>query len=508
MNLDLQVGVLPEALAQFEDNTFHACLADTPYGLSDDPPPELITAWLAGEEPRGRRGFLGRTWDGMPPGPRFWRELLRVMRPGATVIAFGGDRTFGLQDIAMRFGGFEILPAFAWLHAEAQAHGGNVGKLADKAAGAEREVVGSRLGLPGVAKDGRNQNPSRYQSLPGRGTVETSSCDITAPATPLAKLWDGHASRLRGNWEPICVGVKPFDGTLAENAARWGVAGFDVEGGRVPTAGAEDDAALAAIHSGVVGFGHGRGLTGGDPGVAKQVSGYSPNGRYPSTVLLEHSPDCHPDRCVPECPAAVLKEQGERAGVHRPGRGGSLGPEQNVQGFFPLTEGKRSGRRRVTYYADKGAPSDPSRYYFQARPARRERSAGCEGLFWRRAPGHPDGWELCSEADDYAREKDGSPLGNPHGSIKSLELTRYLAKLLLQPGPDAKVLVPFSGSGSEDIGAMLAGWPHVVAIEQSAQWVEVNRRRAEYWRPIAEGQTTAPIGNLLDEDPRQGSLWT
>lgn len=390
-----------------------------------------------------------------------------------------------------------------------------MGKLADKAAGAEREVLGPN--------PNRGLRRSSAPSCWSTGS-EDGHLPLTAPATPLAKLFDGHGSRLRGNWEPICVGRKPLDGTLAENAARWGVAGFDVESGRVPTAGATDSEALETAGRTITGASMGRGrqlqpsnqddarTMRRDAPVEEVPRTYVPSdrGRFPSTVLLEHPVDCHPDRCVPECPAAVLKEQGgdrgKSAGACGAGRPG-------------LNEGGgRLGRADTGQDVGFGDSGSCARFYFQARPARRERSAGCEGLFWRRAPEHPDGWEMCGEkADNYAREKDGSPLGNPHGSIKSLELTRYLAKLLLQPGPDARILVPFSGSGSEDIGAMLAGWQHVVAIEQGEQWVEVNRRRAAFWKPLADlGARDAAIGELLGEfheklspadDPRQGSLW-
>lgn len=507
MNLDPQAGVLPEALEGFGDNTFHACLTDCPYGLSGTPSPEVITAWLAGEKPKHSAGFLSRTWDSLPPPPVFWRELLRVLRPGATVIAFGGDRTFGLQDIAMRFGGFEILPAFAWLHAEAQAHGGNVGKLADKAAGAEREVAGES---PDSSAN-RTRPSMGFAPDDPHGWIGNAEGRryVTAPAAPLARLFDGHHSRLRGNYEPILVGRKPLDGTLAQNAERWDVAGFNVEGGRVPTAGAVDEAEYLRKFTSTTGLSPNRDIH--DHGHGPRLNSHSDRGRYPSTVLITHHVDCHPDRCGPKCPAAVLAEQGGdrqksagSCGVGRPG----------------LNEGEgRSGRSDAGQDVGYGDTGSCARFYFQARPARRERSAGCEGLFWRRAPDHPDGWALCSEADDYAREKDGRPLGNPHGSIKSLELTRYLARLLLQPGPDAKILVPFSGSGSEAIGAMLAGWPHVTAIEQSPQWVEVNRRRAAFWQPLAElGARDAKIGELLGEfheklppvagDARQGSLFS
>lgn len=38
-------------------------------------------------------------------------------------------------------------------------------------------------------------------------------------------------------------------------------------------------------------------------------------------------------------------------------------------------------------------------------------------------------------------------------------------------------LVPFSGAGSEMIGALLGGWDEVVGIEQSAEYVEIARAR-------------------------------
>jgi len=59
--------------------------------------------------------------------------------------------------------------------------------------------------------------------------------------------------------------------------------------------------------------------------------------------------------------------------------------------------------------------------------------------------------------------------------MKPVELTSYIARLLLPP-PRAdvqprRILVPFSGSGSEMVGAVLAGWDEVVGIELNAQWI-------------------------------------
>ena len=44
-----------------------------------------------------------------------------------------------------------------------------------------------------------------------------------------------------------------------------------------------------------------------------------------------------------------------------------------------------------------------------------------------------------------------------------------------------RILIPFSGSGSEMIGAMQAGWEEVVGIEQDSEYCEIARRRIEYW---------------------------
>lgn len=487
--IDWRVGELPAALADFDDNTFHAAFLDGPYGLSDDPPFDLIMQWLAGEKVKHKPGFLGRDWDAFPPGPDFWREMNRVLRPGALVFSFAHSRTPGLAEMAIRAGGLRILPAFAWLHGESQALGADVGKLIDKAAGAEREVVALNPN-----RTGRRPHDSPALESP---TLSDGHDLITAPATPLAQLFDGHHSRLRTNYEPILCAMKPIDGTYAENAARWGCAGFDAEAGRIPTVSAEDDAMLHAKHLEAAGNPLGKAFM--QSGVRKGVraDGYSSQGRFPSSVLIEHAFDCQVGACVPGCPAAVLAEQG---GSHRPGERPNRGATRRS-----LTGGEMGGFDGQGREVLDGGTTD--RFYFQARPARKERSAGCEGLFWQRAPDHPDGWRIVTEEDPHALEKDGAtPVRNPHPALKSLELTRYLAKLLRQPG-EASIIVPFCGSGSEAIGAALAGWRHVVSIDGSQQWIRTGKLREAFWQARMESEDEAPVKRMLHLDDRQQSLF-
>ena len=72
---------------------------------------------------------------------------------------------------------------------------------------------------------------------------------------------------------------------------------------------------------------------------------------------------------------------------------------------------------------------------------------------------------------------------NHHPTVKPIDLARYLATLLLPPAEYAprRILVPFSGVGSEMIGAMLAGWEEVVGIEQDAEYCEIARRRIAHY---------------------------
>lgn len=73
---------------------------------------------------------------------------------------------------------------------------------------------------------------------------------------------------------------------------------------------------------------------------------------------------------------------------------------------------------------------------------------------------------------------------NHHPTVKPIDLCRWLATLLLPPPLDRprRILVPFSGSGSEMIGCLLAGWDEVVGVELSEDYADIARTRLASWQ--------------------------
>jgi DNA modification methylase len=70
-----------------------------------------------------------------------------------------------------------------------------------------------------------------------------------------------------------------------------------------------------------------------------------------------------------------------------------------------------------------------------------------------------------------------------HPTLKPVALTKHLAQFILPPVPDAHLLVPFSGAGSEVIGARQAGWSRETGVEREAKWVEEARARIVWLAP-------------------------
>ena len=142
--IEIREGDCLDLLRALPPDSVDAIVTDPPYGLGSPPPiADVLRAWLAGDEyrPRGR-GFMGHAWDAFVPGPEVWSECLRVLKPGGHLLAFFGSRTVDVGGLAIRLAGFEIRDSLCWLYGTGFPKSLDVSKAIDKAAGAEREVVG------------------------------------------------------------------------------------------------------------------------------------------------------------------------------------------------------------------------------------------------------------------------------------------------------------------------------------------------------------------------------
>jgi hypothetical protein len=78
-----------------------------------------------------------------------------------------------------------------------------------------------------------------------------------------------------------------------------------------------------------------------------------------------------------------------------------------------------------------------------------------------------------------ANQKDRGGKENIHPTVKPLQLCEYLAKMIKPPFDDAKIIIPFSGSGSEMIGAMRAGWKDITGIEIESSYIKIAKSRID-----------------------------
>ena len=94
--------------------------------------------------------FMGKAWDcqGVAFRVETWQAALRVAKPGAFLMAFGGTRTWHRLACAIEDAGWEIRDTICWLYGGGFPKSLDVSKAIDKAAGAEREVVLRRHNAP------------------------------------------------------------------------------------------------------------------------------------------------------------------------------------------------------------------------------------------------------------------------------------------------------------------------------------------------------------------------
>ena len=385
-------------------------------------------------DPPYELGFMGKRWDstGIAYDVTVWTECLRVLKPGGHLIAFGGTRTYHRMTVAIEDAGFEIRDCIMWLYGSGFPKSHDVSKALDKQAGAEREVVGKyKSTIPNITP--RPSDGERYSH---------GNQSITAPATDLARQWHGYGTALKPAVEPAVLARKPLIGTVADNVTTWGVGAINIDGCRVEARGDYHDA------------------PGNDtPKRSGQVYGFAqydelhtrahpnPSGRWPANVILDE-----------DAGEALDAQSGWSSGVRK------------TSTITMQVSSKFANPTTTQRHSDSGGAS---RFFYTAKASKAEREAGLEGM---------------EERQSHNRKSDGKsilefsaqqPRANHHPTVKPIALMRYLVRLVTPKG--GTVLDPFMGSGSTGCAAMCEG-VNFVGIELSEEYLEIARRRIEYWQ--------------------------
>jgi len=358
------------------------------------------------------------------PGAAFWTEALRVAKPGAHMLAFGGTRTFHRLACAIEDAGWEIRDTVMWVYGSGFPKSLDVSKAIDKAAGAEREVVGLYV-RPGDGKPYGEHHPEQPQGAGSSMPSGVRQPIITAPATPDAERWQGWGTALKPAFEPIIVARKPLQGTVAANVLAWGTGAINVDGCRIGTGDGRVTGGLARRPSAFQG-----GLQSSRPSA----------GRWPSNLIHDGSEEVL--ALMPNVKAGVAVR-----------RNVGHSPSGNIN---YATGSRDSEMREDVTYADSGSAA---RFFYCAKASKADRDEGLDGMEERPSAGAVGMQRVTARnwGDDSETVYERKTVArNHHPTVKPTALMRYLCRLVTPPG--GVVLDPFMGSGSTGKAAVMEGF--------------------------------------------------
>lgn len=405
-------------------------------GILCDPPYEL--------------GFMGKSWDssGIAFDTEMWADLFRHIKPGGHLLAFSGSRTYHRMAVAIEDAGFEIRDMIEWVYGSGFPKSLNIGKAVDKLQGNEREVLPPKV-FPDGSKDRKTANHKFYAD------VESQENNFTN--TKGTSEWEGYGTALKPAHEPCVLARKPLDKgmTVAGNVLKHGTGGLNIDGTRVAgDMGA--DRALGKPRIDTDKYGK------ANPTLNPQ----SPLGRFPANLIHDGS-----DEVVGLFPDTVPTSYATSKTV----KGGMFGMPGH-------------GTERI-----KDTTRSAARFFYCAKASKSERNAGLEGF---EEVIRNDGKDETLASGHMPQNRSNTPKANHHPTVKPLSLTKYLANLI-KPPTGGRLLVPFSGSGSEMIGALQAGWEYVEGVELTEEYIPIAEARIKYW-----------LEQKAEEDskPKQSSL--
>lgn len=442
-----------DALREMPDASIDACVCDPPYALVSIGKrygADNAAATVAGVYGRSTAGFMGKKWDTGETAfdPAFWAEVLRVLKPGAHLIAFGGTRTFHRLVCAIEDSGFEVRDQLAWLFGSGFPKSHDVSKSIDRKAGAEREDK-----FEGSFERRAGPTGNKKCDACGKWLVSGSPCKCPRPQdepqTDGARQWQGWGTALKPAHEPICLARKPLIGTVAANVLQHGTGALNIDVSRIETGdslggGAEKRVAIEGKHE-----------------------GWSRPWMHDSEAVEAHASRVRANvdkaEALGRWPANVIHDGSEEVLAHFPDSDGQQGDVRGTEPSEPLganTYGQMKGRVPAAARIDSGSAA---RFFYTAK----------------------------ADASDRLESK--------HPTVKPVDLMAYLIKLVTPPG--GVVLDPFAGSGTTGMACMREGF-ECILIEREAEYVADIKRRVLHVRgedaPLfAAAEKPVTVGELF-----------
>jgi site-specific DNA-methyltransferase (adenine-specific) len=409
------------ALKLMEDNSIDSCVTDPPYGLS----------------------FMGKAWDYDVPKTEIWKEVFRVLKPGAHLLAFFGSRTYHRGVVQIEDAGFEIRDQIMWLYGSGFPKSHNIGKAIDAAAGAKRQVVGTRKHptLKDVNKIEESANAAHGDNTWKR------EWELTAPATEDAAQWEGWGTALKPAHEPIVVARKPITQSVAKNVLEHGTGAINIDECRVGVA--PDDDVFAKNPNTKGGFGHGNAAVYGDSEGAPE---YDPSkGRWPANVIHDGS-----DEVVQNFPESNSARIGN---ANNPKRGGNSTP------IWGISDGRETNDYRDSVSA--------ARFFYCAKASKSDKDEGLEDFLAKKVVSFQTGGGASGKPSSLSAGRN-TEYKNIHPTVKPTDLMKYLCRLVTPK--NGTVLDPFMGSGTTGKAAAQEGFKFI-GVEMSPEYFEIAEAR-------------------------------
>lgn len=467
-----------EILKSMESDSLEALVTDPPYGLSKmttENIQECLTNWLSGEKyTHKEKGFMGKAWDSFVPSPELWKEVFRVLKPGAYGLVFAGSRTQDLMSISLRLAGFEVRDTLMW-------------------------VYGS--GFP----------KSHNVSL----SIQKKESDNTN--------WDGWGTALKPAYEPIILVRKPPVGSIAQNVLEHGCGGINIDATRIQYS--EDENINFNAINRQQADPKDKGWSGHVAKAGTEIQMFKEKGRWPANFILTHLKGCERQdedwACAEGCPVKELDKQSGQVKGWSSQNHNTFNPYQGNS--FHNSSTQRQGYKEG--YNDNGGASrffkqfktevrdsifvaeKSDSFYYTSKASKKEKEAGLDGFRKKtnaeltgRKEGsaglvmkHDDGRE---KANPYAGTSGQQPRANTHPTVKPLDLMRYLVKMVVPPNGTA--LDPFCGSGSTLCALALENM-NGIGIELQEEYCEIAQARVKHWG--GEAERVGPPKKELEELP-------